>query len=243
MKNALTLLLGCCAVVVALQTFSCNGIIGGDTGGGAGGSGGGEDGGLGGGAGGGSGGGTIDGGGGAGGGTLDGGTGGGAAGGAGGGTSDGGTGGGAAGGAGGGTSDGGTGGGTGGGTAGGAGGGAAGGAGGGAAGPDAGAYTLTITNCPVGHNTSPLNLKLKQLDGGTAGSGVTVISNQTGTITVPNVLQPGTTYNADYCIELKNPPGCQFPSDDQWRRQVVGDGGNVVEVRPYSDPQTDITPF
>ena len=88
-----------------------------------------------------------------------------------------------------------------------------------------------------------MTLKVKLLDGGTAGTGSTVIQNATGTIAVQKVLQAGTTYRADYCIELNATAGCQFPADHQWRRVVVGDGGNVAESRPHADMQTDVTPF
>jgi hypothetical protein len=71
----------------------------------------------------------------------------------------------------------------------------------------------------------------------------TVIAATDGTIVLPNCLAAGVTYHADYCIDLNGTAGCQFPADHQWRRNVVGDGGSVVDVRPHADTQTDITPF
>ncbi len=73
--------------------------------------------------------------------------------------------------------------------------------------------------------------------------GTRTIAANTGTIAVPSVLKAGATYNSDYCIDLNGTAGCQFPADHQWRRSVVGDGGNVAETRPHGDPQTDVTPF
>ncbi|MBK7859455.1 MAG: hypothetical protein IPJ65_12690 [Archangiaceae bacterium] len=132
-------------------------------------------------------------------------------------------------------------------TAGGSGGGAtAGGSGGaGGGGVQKGNVVITLKNFNP-HNGQTVHLKVKTMTGGvTQGSETTVVvANNTGTLTVPNVLQPGTVYNIDFYADVNGNNTCDAPgTDHEWRITVTGSTAGLTMDYAHNANFTDLRPF
>jgi hypothetical protein len=117
-----------------------------------------------------------------------------------------------------------------------------------------GTYTLNLTGFDF-HISQTVYLKVK-LDGGTLGAASGVVSGQaTLTLNVPDVLDTGVTYNADFFADVDGngvytppspptgvPPMQQF-IDHSWRRTVVGNKSGFTDNFKHNSDWTDISPF